>query len=215
MRARSLTGTEEIAMDAKTLIRASVVVLVIFGLHHGIVQAGDHGEGIKDIRSTETGTFVSTNFDFDHADLSTPANYVNGAGSSNAGNFISQGVNEFKADGNKCTVPGGASDAGTELALVGSTTVTRFSAHGDLLFYKTTVATACQDFSTFPNPPFPFIDIEKGNIIGGTGAFAGATGTFEVDVKGATLSIDATEARILGWFEAKGETILTHPVHIH
>jgi len=87
--------------------------------------------------------------------------------------------------------------------------------HGDLLFFKTTVATACQDFSTFPNPPFPFIDVEKGNVIGGTGAFAGATGTFEVDVKGATLSLDATGARILGWFEDEGETILTHPVHIH
>jgi hypothetical protein len=149
-------------MDAKRLVQAIVVVLVIFGLHNAVAQAGDHEEGIKDLRSTESGTFVSTNFDFDHADLSTPSNYVNGAGNSNAGKFSSQGVNEFKFGPNKCTVPGGATDAGTELILVGSTTVTRFSAHGDLLFFKTTVATACQDFSTFPTPPFPFIDVERG-----------------------------------------------------
>ena len=73
-------------MDAKRLIGACVVLLVTFGLCNVVAQAGGNEDGIRDIRSTETGTFVSTNFDFDHSDLSTPANYVNGEGNSNAGN---------------------------------------------------------------------------------------------------------------------------------
>jgi len=122
-------------MDAKRLIGACVVLLVTFGLCNVVAQPGGNEDGIRDIRSTETGTFVSTNFDFDHSDLSTPANYVNGEGNSNAGKFSSQAVNEFKFGPNKCTVPGGAPDAGTELLLVGSTGVTRFRVHGDLLFF--------------------------------------------------------------------------------
>ena len=37
----------------------------------------------------ESGSIVSANFDFDHADLSTPASYINGGGLSKAGKFIS------------------------------------------------------------------------------------------------------------------------------
>ena len=82
----------------------------------GRARAGD----TKVIKTHETATFVSANFDFDHTDLSTPASYSNGEGISNAGKFTDQAVIEFAPDGNKCTVPGGVANAGTEYTLVGN-----------------------------------------------------------------------------------------------
>ena len=79
--------------------------------------------------------------------------------------------------------------------------VLRFTATGDLLFFKSTSGTECDDFSTFPTPPFPFIVTETGVITGGTGAYSGATGTFTVKVKGASLSLDASGVRAFGWFK--------------
>jgi hypothetical protein len=37
----------------------------------------------KTTKSKASGTFVSANFDFDHADLSTPASYLHGEGAGN------------------------------------------------------------------------------------------------------------------------------------
>jgi hypothetical protein len=108
-------------------------------------------------------------------------------------------------------VPGGKVGAGAEFTLVGGVGVERVTATGDLLFFKETSATACQDFSTFPTPPFPFFDTETGVITGGTGKYFGATGTFTAAAKGATLSADATGARIFGWFENKVVTTVTVP----
>ena len=167
--------------------------------------------GKTKIKSKESGTFVSTNFDFDHADLSTPANYVNGEGIGSAGKFTSQNVNEYASDGNSCTVPGGATGAGTEYMLVGDVGAWRLTATGDLLFFKSASGTACQDFSTFPTPPFPFIFTETGVITGGTGAYSGATGTYASQGKGATLSLDATGVRVFGWFKNSSVTTLTGP----
>jgi hypothetical protein len=166
---------------------------------------------IRIIKSNGSGTSVSANFDFDHADLSTPGFYVNGESKSNAGKFTFQVVDDFAPDGKKCTVPGGVANAGTEFTLVGEVGVARFTATGDLFFFKATSATVCQDFSTFPTPPFPFIDTETGVVTGGTGAFFGATGTFTGTVKGAALSLDATGVRSFGWFKNSVVTTLTLP----
>src|SRR5258708_663999 len=89
-----------------------------------IAMAHDGGGGeTKVIKSEASGTFVSTNFDPDHANLSTPAAYINGAGISNAGKFTTQGVDELAPDGKTCTVPGGGAGAGTEFTLVGDVAV--------------------------------------------------------------------------------------------
>jgi hypothetical protein len=73
-------------------------------------QAGE----TKVLKSKESRSFVSTNSDFDHPDLSTSANYINGEGTSNAGRFTFQLVNEFAPDKKSCTLPGGVAGAGTE-----------------------------------------------------------------------------------------------------
>jgi hypothetical protein len=172
-------------------------------------RAGD----TKVIKTHETATFVSANFDFDHADLSTPAAYSNGEGISNAGKFNDQAVIEFASDGKKCTVPGGVANAGTEFTLVGNVAVVRFTATRDLLFYKGNSATVCQDFSTFPTPPFPFISTAPltGVVTGGTGKYLGATGTSTLNFRGATLALDATGVGNFGWVKSTGVTTLTVP----
>lgn len=100
----------------------------------------------KVLKSQASGAFVSTNFDFDHPDLSTPANYFDGEGIGNKGKFTVQGTNEFASDKKTCTVPGESTGAGTEFTLVGSIGISRFSATSDLLFSKATSATVCEDF---------------------------------------------------------------------
>jgi len=167
----------------------------------------------KVIKSKASGTFVSTNVDFDHPDLSTTANYTDGAGIGDAGKFTSRGSNEYAPDLNMktCTIPGGVANAGTEFTLVEDVGVTRSTATGDLLFFRSTSGTACQDFSTFPTPPFPFTSTETGVVTGGTGANFGATGTYTSKGKGATLSLDATGARTFGWFANKVVTTVTVP----
>ena len=108
-----------------------------------------------------------------------------------------------------CTVPGGVANAATEFTLVQDVGIDRFTETGDLLFFKSTSGTACQDFSTFPTPPFPFTFTETGVVTGGTGKYSGATGTFTVNVKGAFLSLDATGVRGFGWFTDTAVTTVT------
>jgi hypothetical protein len=177
--------------------------LVAFGFL--VVTPSEAGE-TKVIKSKASATFVSANFDFDNPNLKDPANYHNGAGISSAGKFTFQAVAEFAPDKHTCTVPGGVAGAGTEFALVADVQVSRFTATGDLLFTKGTSATLCEDFST---SPFPFIFTETGVVTGGTGKYFGATGTFTATGDGATLSVDATGARLFGWFENKEVTTLT------
>jgi hypothetical protein len=188
-------------METKRLLGVSLVVLFVLG--RGIANAQSIDNPSKVLKSQASGAFVSTNFDFDHPDLSTPANYFNAEGKSNRGKFTLQGLNEFAPDGKTCTVPGGATGAGTEFTLVGGVAIARFPATGDLMFSKATSATVCQDFSSFPTPPFPFVDTETGAITGGTGVFSGATGSLTVEAKGAVLSLDATGFRVFGWFQNK------------
>ena len=195
-------------MDVKKLIVACLGLVAFWFL---VVAPAEAGEA-KVIKSKASGSFVSANFDFDHPDLSTPANSTNGVGRSNAGQITSQGANEYTPDLNMktCTVPGGTPNAGTEYKLVQDVDVSRFE-NGDLLFLKSTSGTACQDFSTFPSPPFPFTFTETGIVTGGTGKFSGATGTYTGTGNGATLFLDATGERVFGWFKSTFVTTVTVP----
>lgn len=179
--------------------------LVAFGFL--LVALSEAGE-TKVIKFKGSGSFVSANFDFDHANLSTPASYINGAGISDAGKFTDSGVDELAPDGKTCTVPGGVAGKGTEFTLVVDVAIFRFTKSGDLLFFKVTSETACQDFSA---PSFPFIETGIGVVTGGTGAYSGATGTSTFNVEGAVLSPDATGVHAFGWFTDTGETTVTVP----
>jgi hypothetical protein len=195
----------------KKLIGLYVGLFMIIIGSIAVATSAQAGE-TKVIKSNASGSFVAANLDFDHANLTTPAEYINSAGIGNVlGKFTEQGVNEYAPDGHSCTVPGGVAGAATEFALVADVDVLRITATGDLLFFKAISATGCQDFSTFPTPPLPFIITETGVVTGGTGAFSGATGTFTNKTKGAGLSVDATGVRGFGWFESKVVTTVSVP----
>jgi hypothetical protein len=194
----------------KNLVGLCVCLMMIISGSGAMAQDSAGGK-TKIIKSKGSGSAVAANFDFDHADLSTPASYINGGGISNAGKFTNQAVDEFAPDGKTCTVPGGGTGAGTEFTLVGDVSVFRFTATGDLLFLKSTSGTSCTDVSTFPTPPFPFILTETGIFTGGTGKYFGATGTFTFKVHGAFLSFDATGARGFAWFEDTAVMTVTVP----
>jgi hypothetical protein len=117
----------------KKLVALYVGLMMI--LIGSIAVAHDGGGGeTKVIKSKESGTFVSANFDFDHPDLSTPAVYINGEGIGSAGKFTGQGVDELAPDGKTCTVPGGVANAGTESTLVSDVGVSRFTETGIFCF---------------------------------------------------------------------------------
>ena len=154
----------------KKLVGLCVVGLMMIVGSVAVAQDSAGGK-TKVIKSKESGSFVSANFDFDHADPNHQTVYINGEGISNAGKFTAQNVDEFAPDGKTCTVPGGAGADRKEFTLVGDVGVTRFTATGDLCFFKSTSGTSCTDLSTLPTPPFPFIPsgTETGIFTGGTG----------------------------------------------
>jgi len=58
---------------------------------------------------------------------------------------------------------------------------------GDQLFGKITSGTLCINFSSFPNPPFPITASGQVETFGGTGRYAGATGTATFNTVGSYL----------------------------
>lgn len=81
--------------------------------------------------------------------------------------------------------------------MVESTMIFRF-VRGDLLFLRVTDAVFCLDWSTglgeFTNSSI---------ILGGTGRYAGATGTIDSEGKVGTLSADLTGTKVFGWVTQK------------
>jgi hypothetical protein len=60
---------------------------------------------------------------------------------------------------------------------------------GDQLFGKITSGTLCLNFSSFPNPPFPITASGQIETTGGTGRYAGATGTATFRTVGSYLQV--------------------------
>jgi hypothetical protein len=165
------------------------------------VNAQDDAKSTGEI----SGTFVNANFDFDHADLSTPANVTTITGSdSRFGKIVGQYLGEFVLDGLTCTPPSGVAGEGTELTLVAETGVVTRLKTGDQLFFTATSGKQCVDSSASPRPPFPFSLSKTDSITGGTGEFAGATGTLTTEGTGAILSIDPSH-HVFGWVQIKYE----------
>jgi len=101
-----------------------------------------------------------------------------------AGDSTIEGITEF-SQGVRATCPSG--NRGTRLTLLATPTapaalVQRFDNTGDLLTMTVTSASACQDLTLGK----VFLEA-AGNIVGGTGALTGATGTFRVTGEGSLL----------------------------
>jgi hypothetical protein len=180
--------------------------LLVFGFY--IVTATRADAWTKTIKGTATGTAVSANFDFDDPGEGTPAFYVHGEGKGKSGGFSYQALVEVAPDGNQCTVTGRTPNAGSEFKLVtpdARVAVFRYASTGDLLFTKATDATLCADSSG------SYSASTTNEITGGTGKFAGASGTVTTTENGAFLTSDASKKRSFGWFHSDIVTCLILP----
>src|SRR5713226_6600565 len=95
------------------------------------------------------------------------------AGKSTQGQYTAQLVVEAPPDGNTCPLPGGGS--GVELVFVGEVVILSFTTTGEQLFLHLSpgvTSHACLDLATGANSGQTTFDVS-----GGTGRFAGATGT--------------------------------------
>jgi hypothetical protein len=98
-----------------------------------------------------------------------------------------------------CTI--GAVTSGCEYQEVAANFVDRDNATGDLEIFQlaaSPVGTLCIDFSSGV-PPFNFAGTQYFKIVGGTGKFAGVTGTWTGTGFGQILSVDAA-GHGLAWF---------------
>jgi len=100
------------------------------------------------------------------------------------GDSTIEGLTEF-GQGVRATCPSG--NRGVQLTLLTTpgapaALVQRFDSTGDLLTMAVTAASACQDLALGK----VFLEA-TGNIVGGTGALVGATGTFRVTGEGSLL----------------------------
>ncbi|MFY9529430.1 MAG: hypothetical protein WAR24_11015 [Candidatus Acidiferrales bacterium] len=85
---------------------------------------------------------------------------------------------------------------------------------GSQLFFTATSGKQWIDFSTSSTPPFPFNLTKTDSITGGTGEFAGATGTLVTEGSGAILSIDKSH-HVFGWVQIKYEAKIKLPEEDH
>ncbi len=111
------------------------------------------------------------------------AGYATVAGKSTLGEYTAQMVGDFEPDGNTCTPPDGSS--GVELAGVAEVFVLSFTATGEQLFLTLSPVGqvgCCSDTGIVCTAQITFA------INGGTGRFAGATGTIVKTVKSIGLA---------------------------
>jgi hypothetical protein len=138
------------------------------------------------VKLSQSGSSVNVVLSFDGLDVANQ--FIMGGRMEPGGAYTADDIIQTKPNGNSCTVPGGVADAGSEGILVGSNSVWRFQPSGDLLYSHATAVTACQDLSS-GSPPFPFVATNVLAFTGGTGKYAGATGTLTLKIAGVILSL--------------------------
>ena len=141
-----------------------ISLLVTFGLATTSAQAEER----LSFKATFGGTFVKTQFDTNGD--GAPANLNILEGNSNLGQFSLQVLDESVLAGPE-TCPNG--HPGFSVTLVTGSSVFRFRRTGDLLFIRPTSQTTCFD----PSTGVGFFRDAIGQVTGGTGRFANATGT--------------------------------------
>lgn len=168
------------------------------GLQSADAEHRDH----RHIKSTFGGTYL------DLPDLSpdgVPPSWSTGQGSNNLGTYISQGVSKpvFTDPTGDC--PGGVLVIDVQDG-VGFGFNTETYANGDQIYYKVRTRTECLDDEN------GFNGSDTGDIVGGTGSFAGVSGTYEMSFAGVRQFLNPPQE--FGSFTGKGKGILVFP-HEH
>jgi hypothetical protein len=165
-------------MKRHVFIIGTAVVALLIGT---VGRATDTGSRTLQVHCKGAGTFadgVETNIDTNGDGVSATLNQ----GLENCRPlgrlFFHQEEEWIRQDAVTSACPAGTTDEFHINATQGQTRgVATKERTGDQLFGKITSGTLCLNFSSFPNPPFPTTASGQTEIIGGTGRFAGATGT--------------------------------------
>jgi len=144
------------------------IVMISLLVTCGLATTSAQAEERLSLKATFGGTIVKTQFDTNGDDA--PANLNILEGNSNLGQFSLQVLDE-SAISEPTTCPNG--HAGFSVILVAGSSVFRFRRTGDLLFVQPTSETTCFD----PSTGVSFFRDAIGQVTGGTGRFANATGT--------------------------------------
>ena len=150
----------------------------IIGVVLGIglaVAAGSVEAKEKSFHASFAGTIINKD---DFSFTGTPGSYSTVAGKSTLGPYTAQSVFEASPNDKTCTLPGGGS--GVEFVITGEVFVLSFTEKGDQVFLNLSPSgqLACVD---------PATGVTLGQLTfdvgGGTGRFAGATGTIVKTLK--------------------------------
>ena len=145
----------------------------VIGLVLGVglaVAVGSVEAREKPFHASFVGTFTNKD-DFSFG--GTPGSYVTVAGKSTLGPYTAQLVDEVSPDGQTCPLPGGGS--GVEFVFAGEVGVLSFAEKGEQVFLTlspSVTSHGCLDLATGVGTGQTTFDVS-----GGTGRFAGATGT--------------------------------------
>jgi hypothetical protein len=177
-------------------IGAGLVAVTLFAVNSPMTPApaakDKDKSGVKQfhIVSNAASSFFTASYSFvDQATTNQigPGNYAIYAGEGTFGRYTGQGVSQSVPVFENgalvdCTLPDGTS--GKKFTLVGHLAITRFDRTGDLLFEKGEpgALNACVSFAAGR-----FHEEGEVTITGGTGQFAGASGTEKVQVDGGFL----------------------------
>jgi hypothetical protein len=110
-----------------------------------------------------------------------------------------------------CTAPGGVPGAGQEFKFNDHLDIIRFHASSDVVIQNLVSGTICLDFSPVA-PPYPFKGTLKVNNVGGTGKFAGASGTATENFVGEYVSCGNNGC--VGYAEQHETGTVTTPRHL-
>lgn len=167
-------------MKAKRLIHISSLCAFFSFAVFGAVSGAD----AKPFNYTATGSFQPAVFVFPDG---TPADSITLTGTSTSGPItVQEWASGTGTSIGSCTPPGGAANSGSEGPFADSLEIITVQATGDVLIQNLVSGTECADFSV--PPPIPFAGTLTVTNVGGTGKFAGATGTETLNFAGQYVS---------------------------
>jgi hypothetical protein len=149
---------------SRSILMSSLIVAL------SLAAMSAQAENRLPFRATFSGTFVTTPFDLNGDGTPSDLNLLEGK--SNFGQFSLHVLNK-SVRGPETICPNG--QPGFSIMLLVGSSVFRFRHSGDLLFVRATSETTCFD----PRIGVSFFHTATGEIFGGTGKFANATGVIE------------------------------------